>query len=185
MADQGDIDLIHKALNFGLQQLGFADLHLKEKQHEVLKSVVIENKDVSAVLPIGYGKSLIYQLLAPVYNFMDFVGTPAEKRSSVIVILPLNALIRDQIVKMRKGGLSVCVLRGDRVDTEDGSDDEISLDVPVEMLSSSHFLAFFIEVLVDNKKVCKLLKTTSFKQRVKAIVIDEAHLVVDWYVETF
>ena len=187
MVDQGKMDLFHEALNFGLQQLGFADLHLKEKQYEVLKSVVIENKDVLAVLPTGYGKSLIYQLLAPVYNFMDFGGTPAEKRSSVIVISPLNALIRDQIVKMRECGLSVCVLRGDRVDTEDGSDDGMSLDVPVEMLSSSHFDLIYThpEVLVDNKKVSKLLKTPSFKQRVKAIVVDEAHLVVDWYVETF
>ena len=91
--------------------------------------------------------------------------TPAEKRSSVIVISPLNALIRDQIVKMRECGLSVCVLRGDRVDTEDGSDDGMSLDVPVEMLSSSHFDLIFThpEVLVDNKKVSKLLKTPSFK----------------------
>ena len=71
---------------------------------------------------------------------------------------------------MREGGLSVCVLRGDRVDTEDGSDDEISRDVPVEMLSSCHFDLIFThpEVLVDDKKVSKLLKTPSFKQRVKA-----------------
>lgn len=76
-----------------------------------------------AVLPTGYGKSLIYQLLAPTYNFMDFAGSPGGKKSTVIVISPLNALIRDQIVKMREGGLNVSVLRGDRVDTEDGSDD--------------------------------------------------------------
>ena len=118
---------------------------------------------------------------------MDFGGTPAEKRSSVIVISPLNALIRDQIVKMREGDLSVCVVRGDRVDTEDGSDDEISLDVPVQMLSSSHFDLIFThpQVLVSNKKVSKLLKTPSFNQRVKATVVDEAYLVVDWYVKTF
>ena len=55
-----------------------------------------------AVLPTGYGKSLIYQLLAPTYNFMDFAGSPGGKKSTVIIISPLNALIRDQIVKMRE-----------------------------------------------------------------------------------
>ena len=118
-----------------------------------------------AVLSTGYGKSLIYQLLAPTYNFMDFAGLPGGKKSTVIVISPLNALIRDQIVKMREGGLNVSVLRGDRVDTEDGSDDhDVSLDVPVEILSSTQFDLVYThpEVLVDNKKVSKLLKTPAF-----------------------
>ena len=131
--------------------------------------MVIDNKNVLAVLPTGYGKSLIYpdlsaafQLLSPTYNFMDFPGSPGDKKSTVIVISPLNALNRDQIVKMREGGLNASVLRGDRVDTEDGSDDhDVSLDVPVEILSSTHFDLIYTrpEVLVDNKKVSKLLKT--------------------------
>ena len=91
--------------------------------------MVLDNKDVLAVLPTGYGKSLIYQLLPPVFNFMACGGKPERKKSTVIVISPLNALIRDQIVKMREGGLSVCVLRGDCVATEDDND-EISIDVP-------------------------------------------------------
>ena len=74
-----------------------------------------------AVLPTGYGKSLIYQLLAPIlFSFMDFAGSPGDKKWTVIVISPLNALIRDQIVKTREDGLNVSVLREDRVDTEDG-----------------------------------------------------------------
>ena len=51
------------------------------------------------------------------------------------------------------------------MDTEDGSDDhDISLDVPVEILSSTHFDLIYThpEVLVDNKKVSKLLKTPAF-----------------------
>ena len=118
-----------------------------------------------AVLPTGYGKSLIYQLLAPTYNFMDFAGSSGGKKSTVIVISPLNALIRDQIVKMREGGLNVSVLRGDRLDMEDGSDDhDVSLDVPVEILSSTNFDLIYThpEVLVDNKKVSKLLKMPAF-----------------------
>ena len=127
--------------------------------------MVIDNKDVLAVLPTGYGKSLIYQLLAPIYNFMDLAGSPGDKKSTVILISSLNALIRDQIVKMREGGLNVSVLRGDRVDTEDGSDDhDVSHDLPVEILSSTHFDLIYKppEVLFDNKKVSKLLKTPAF-----------------------
>ena len=72
------------------------------------------------------------------------------------------------------------------METEDGSHDnhDVLLDVPVEILSSTHFDLIYthLEVLVDNK-VSKLLKTPAFNQKVKAIiVVDEAHLVVDWYV---
>ena len=146
--------------------------------------MVIENKDVLAVLPTGYGKSLIYQLLAPIYNLMDIAGSLKDKNSTVIVISVLNASICDQIVKLKEGGLNVSVLRGDRAHMEDGGGDDhdISLDVPVEILSSTHFdlTNTHPEVLVDNKKVSKLLTTPAFNQKVKAIVVDEAHLVVDW-----
>ena len=63
MADQATIDVFHEALNYGLESLGFTNISLKEKQYEVLRELVVKNKDVLAVLPTGYGKSLIYQLL--------------------------------------------------------------------------------------------------------------------------
>ena len=35
---------------------------------------------------------------------------------------------------------------------------------------------------MENKRVMKILKTEEFQTGLKAIVVDEAHLVVDWYV---
>ena len=113
--------------------LGLGNISLKENQYEVLKLLVVEKKDVLAVLPTGYGKSLIYQLLPPVLNFMNHEGRSisSAKNSTVLVISPLNTLIRDQIVKMREGGLNVCVLKGDRVTGDDDRDD-VALNIPVE-----------------------------------------------------
>ena len=51
----------------------------------------------------------------------------------MLVISPFNALIRDQIVKKREGGLNVCVLKRDRL-TGDDDRDVVALNVPVEML---------------------------------------------------
>ena len=173
------INVFHDALNYGLEILGLSDIELKEKQYEALKAVVLKNRDVLAVLPTGYGKSLIYQLLPLVFDFFTANGSPVRK-STVIVISPLNALMRDQIVKLKEGGLNVCVLKGDRVASTDGDgDDEVS--VPVEILvNTTHNLIFVHpEVLVDNK-VLKILKSPQFKEKVKAIVVDEAHLVIDW-----
>ena len=71
------------------------------------------------VLPTGYGKSLIYQLLPPVCNFMSCGARSNAQNSCVLVTSPLNALIHDQILKMRKGALNVCVLKGDRLAGDD------------------------------------------------------------------
>ena len=57
------IDQFHPALDFALEKLGKAELSLKEAPYEALKSVVFKGKDTIWLLPIGYGKSLIYQLI--------------------------------------------------------------------------------------------------------------------------
>ena len=88
--------------------------------------------------------------------------------------------MHDKIVKLKEGGLNVWVLKGDHVASTDGDgDDEVS--VPVEILvNTTHNLIFaHPEVLVDNK-VLKILKSSQFKEKVKAIVVDKAHLVIDW-----
>ena len=60
------IKMVDQAINFGQEIQNFSDITLKEKQYEVLKLLVVEEKDVLTVLPTGYGKSLIYYLLPPV-----------------------------------------------------------------------------------------------------------------------
>ena len=54
------IKVVNQAINFGQEIQNFSDITLKEKQYEVLKLLVVEEKDVLALLPTGFGKSLIY-----------------------------------------------------------------------------------------------------------------------------
>ena len=60
------LSIVDQAINFGQEIQNFSDITLKEKQYEVLKLLEVEEKDVLAVLPTGYGKSLIDYLLPPV-----------------------------------------------------------------------------------------------------------------------
>ena len=50
----------------------------------------------------------------------------------------------------------------------------------LENLTEFQLIFAHPEALVGNKNVIKLLKTAELKNRMKAIVVDEAHLVVDW-----
>ena len=132
-----------------------------------------KGKDTICILPTGYGKSLIYQLLP---NLFDCFLSSEEYSSSIIVVSPLNALMQDQINKLR-GHLNVLILKGHRYSVGqkvDGSTTTEQLKmVPPQILFDNP------EILIEKKKVCSdVLKSKIYK----AIVVDEAqvHLVVEW-----
>ena len=57
-------------MKYGLEKVGKANITLKQKQEEILKIIALTQKDVLAVLPTGYGKSLIYQIMPPLMDYM-------------------------------------------------------------------------------------------------------------------
>ena len=80
---------------------------MKDKQQEIIRYITHEKRDVMAVLPTGYCKSLLYQLICPITDFIEFEKTPSSAAAIVLVFLPLNALIRDQVIKRVLMGLTV------------------------------------------------------------------------------
>ena len=92
----------------GQKQEGRAggQFQIKPKQEEALQKIV---QDCLIVLPTGYGKSLIYQLLPSLF---DRVSKDSSKdKTVVIVVSPLNALIDDQINKLNALGVCCASLR--------------------------------------------------------------------------
>jgi len=73
MTDMSNIEF-DRALKFFLTERGTPDLKFKAKQLEALRAVVQQKRDVLAVLPTGYGKSLIYQPLPSMFNFLLYGG---------------------------------------------------------------------------------------------------------------
>ena len=55
-----DTVVFESTVKYGLKEIGKEDFILKEKQHEALESIVVHGNDTLAILPTGYGKSLIY-----------------------------------------------------------------------------------------------------------------------------
>ena len=58
--DEVNVNAFHKGIQYALEKLGKSNLALKEQQYQILKAVVMMKRDVLAVLPTGFGKSLIY-----------------------------------------------------------------------------------------------------------------------------
>ncbi|XP_028412038.1 mediator of RNA polymerase II transcription subunit 34-like [Dendronephthya gigantea] len=136
-------------------------LTLKDEQEEAIKSL-LSGRDVLAILPTGFGKSLIFQLfaIAKSVEATRYSTSPG----TVLVICPLDSIVKDQITEAESYGLKAVSLS-----TCSENIFEQMNDVPDVVFASAEAasLKAFRESL--NKK-----------RNVHAIVVDESHTVETW-----
>ena len=110
---------------------------MKREQYDAIRAICFERKDALAVLPTGFGKSLIYQILPGIF---DYVRSGCERHHSVVLVVsPLSALMRDQLKKL-EAFLNVCILQSA---PEDEGEQKVFAHP---------------EIFVDDKNVAKMLK---------------------------
>jgi superfamily II DNA helicase RecQ len=162
-----DLDnAIHKSL--------YTNINLKPKQVVCLEAIY-NNKDTVAILPTGYGKSLIYQLLPPLLSKRRSTLSDVEK-AVVLVISPLNSLIDDQIKKINDcSEIRATVLS---VSGHHMKDDVCEISENVDGLCDILFL--HPEACLSSKNGLTTLNSNLYQKHVQAIVIDEAHCLLEW-----
>ena len=102
MADtQGFDAALEEALLF-LSELDMSRV-LRPEQKEAISSLV-HGSDLLAVLPTGFGKSLIFQLFIRVTKILS------SKAACVIVVCPLKSIVQDQLTEASSMGLTVTSL---------------------------------------------------------------------------
>ena len=157
-----EITHFHQAIKSCVSKLG--DKRLKEITSLQRKVILgfLEGRDTFACLPTGYGKSLIYQLaarvaaeLSVVYNYMDLFSTEPV----VLVVSPLNALIKDQLSSCEKLGINATKMEGSELPPFEGTE----------------IVYVSLETLIGNTQI--LLK---LGDRLVGIVVDESHCVNNW-----
>ena len=79
----------------------FVHKTLKDEQRECIRRIVVEKKDVLAVLPTGFGKSVIYQLIPSVLRNMR-AGSECNTKTTVVVVSPLEYIRKQQVAVLEK-----------------------------------------------------------------------------------
>ena len=162
-----------RALSFALFKLERKGLTLKAQQREAAR-YVWEGKDVFVLLPTGFGKSMIYEVLPFLFDY-KLGRMHGPTKSLVIVVSPLVSLMADQVTSLRKRSVMASILSS-RCATIDQS-----LLATDDDLHTCSFLFGSPEALVS----CKWrdqINTPAVAERIVAIIIDEAHCVSKWYV---
>ena len=157
MADSDDF--IGKACeNFSLHSKSPLNLRLEQRQ---AVEALLQGRDVLAVLPTGYGKSLIFQV------YVAASALKVKEHQTVLVVCPLRSIIDDQIEEAKGMGMSASSL-------SDVTDDELR--------SAKFELLFAPAEEVINNRFLEILKEdgTALHRNLTAVVVDESHTVETW-----
>ncbi|XP_051804193.1 probable ATP-dependent DNA helicase RecS isoform X1 [Acanthochromis polyacanthus] len=133
---------------------------LKQEQRLALEAFVNKKKDVLALLPTGFGKSLIYQLAPLVAKEIGSIKTPV-----VVVVSPLIALIEDQIKEAADLGISAT---------------QLGLGEEKDIKSCRYQVVFGSPEAWLSAKWENVLSTEAYKTNLIGIVVDEVHLTYKW-----
>ena len=146
-----DEEDLQRALDF-LAQKGF-DRELKEEQ----KSAILQltRGDLLGVLPTGFGKSLIFQLLAV-----------AKKGSIVDMICPLISIMKDQVLEATSMGLTATAMAEAKQKDIDSGKYQLVFASAEDALQRKEFLASLKH------------DSSPLHNNLAVVVIDECHTIL-------
>ena len=175
------MDVLEK-VNCAFSSIGGCSFNLKPKQLMVMESL-IAGRDVIAILPTGYGKSMTFQVLSRLLTRRSRIG-----ENITIIIAPLNSIIKDQIATMKSKGIRAEVLnrRTSRIPSLFAENDENEFDSDTKLKWPDYIVKGKLELLLAhpetllNSSTLDLFRGDVYRNRVCALVVDEAHLIHTW-----
>jgi ATP-dependent DNA helicase RecQ len=130
--------------------------HFREPQNEIIESV-LNAKDTFALMPTGGGKSICFQI-------------PAMMQPGIcLVISPLVALMKDQVVNLQKRDIKAMALTGG-----------IRTDEMIELLDNAQFGQYKFLYLSPERLQSDWIVDRIKNLPINLIAIDEAHCVSQW-----
>ena len=156
-----------EVLTYAQEMLGCPELALKEEQKLAIHAIY----SGSDVFPTGFGKSMCFHTLPFVFDYkLELVS--ASKRSVVVVVAPLVALMVDQVQSLRAKGVEAAIV------SSGGREGRVAGDLLAseDTLDSASLLFCSPEALLQDRWLDALEKR-GFSNRVRAVVVDEAHCV--------
>ena len=125
---------------------------------------------------------MIFHLLSSMfYNKINRTAPSCSLRPVVVVVSPLNALIKDQIQRTKEGNLKAVIISikrkkitGDlQIDFNDGN---------LELLKGAKYDVMFAhpEAFISCKEGMELFQSKLYQSSVEVLVIDEAHCILEW-----
>ena len=135
---------------------------LLRKQQEDAIFAAIGKQDVFAILPTGFGKSLIYQALPLIYQEIHHTSTPPV----VLVVSPLARLMKEQVDRLNCQGIASMWIGQPKHEMKHKTETCLLVFGSPEGILSGSWR--------EN------IENDDFQQRLIGVVIDEVHCITEW-----
>ena len=142
----------------------FEMTELSSQQKEAIEVFINRNQDIFVNLPTGCGKSLIYQALPVCFDVLY-----TDVQHIVVVVSPLINLMKDQVSKLQKLGVSAISL------TEISEQDAKSVE------QGSFSIVYGMPASwLNNERWRSVLWSEIYSSKLCSIAVDEAHVIKQW-----
>ena len=145
----------------------FPDIRELRKEQKTCLLNLARGKDVFAIMPTGFGKSLIFQLFPRLAK-----AALSLENSTIIVVSPLISIMRDQVEQLQKLGFSAAAIG---IGEEGEEDEKRAREGKCEIVFGSPE-SWLSKTWQKELQYGKLGKQTS------ALALDEVHSVTEWLV---
>ena len=159
MADQV-IEAVERKYNVNLR--GFQKMVYKK---------FMEREDIFVCAPTESGKTFCFAFLSEVPQLTGAVADP-RLRPITVVISPLVSLMTEQVSRMNELGVKASLvgeLQKDKI-------------IKGEIIRGEVELLFITPEAISESVWQKVLASSVYQNRIKALVIDEAHCVSQWHI---
>jgi Werner syndrome ATP-dependent helicase len=157
--DNGSVDLTNKRKIKYKKKLKktFGFDCFRPNQFEIVDSILYHKKDVCAIMPTGFGKSLCYQFPA------------IFSKKVAVIISPLISLMEDQKIQLQELNISVCCLNSSEQNSYDIINEIIDGEYCIVYMTPEYAVnaEYLFTELVENDMLC-------------LVAIDEGHCVSLW-----
>ena len=138
---------------------------LHDHQKTAIIKFVKEKRDVFINLPTGYGKSLVYQALPFVFDYLF-----NKQGHIVVVVSPLLNLIAEQVSNLRELGINAVSISN-----------VVSEEQRLQVERGCYSLVYGTpEAWLLNQVWRDMLKNATYSSKLCALAVDEAHVIKQW-----
>ena len=139
---------------------------LKPQQEEAVINFM-QKRDVFAVLPTGWNKSLIFQISPALCSCFHEKGLSFPHQAIILVVCPLNSLVESHIRELDNLGMKACSLSGENIDEE--------------KIFAGHYSFVFTspETIINNGKWRKLLQSDVYQKNFLAWLLTKLMLFLN------
>eukprot|EP00963_Diacronema_lutheri_P008101 scaffold694_cov338-Pavlova_lutheri.AAC.43 len=146
--------------------LGYSDLRPGQR---AIINATIAGQDILVIWPTGGGKSLLFQLPCAM-----------QRAGITLLLVPLRALASQHVLWLNKHGINTVWLDGFGGDAEAQAREKEVLEDIMSPASGVRCLVATPEKVTRNTTVRVVLKRLGRTGRLRRIVFDECHVLLDW-----